>query len=76
MGAAFASSAPCWNKIIDFPPEIRRTGATEEWPSVDHLLYRPSMLFNSYAFIFAFLPLTLLVYWTLGPRLPRRASPR
>jgi len=32
------------------------------------------MLFNSYGFIFAFLPLTFLVYLGVGPYLPRRAA--
>jgi D-alanyl-lipoteichoic acid acyltransferase DltB (MBOAT superfamily) len=32
------------------------------------------MLFNSYGFIFAFLPLTFVLYLVLGPRLPRRAA--
>jgi alginate O-acetyltransferase complex protein AlgI len=32
------------------------------------------MLFNSYTFIFAFLPLTLLVFWWLAARAPRRVA--
>jgi alginate O-acetyltransferase complex protein AlgI len=32
------------------------------------------MLFNSYTFVFAFLPLTLLVFWLLAARAPRRVA--
>jgi alginate O-acetyltransferase complex protein AlgI len=32
------------------------------------------MLFNSYTFIFAFLPLTLLVFWWLAAHAPRRVA--
>ena len=32
------------------------------------------MLFNSYTFVFVFLPLTLLVFWLLAARAPRRVA--
>lgn len=39
-----------------------------------HWLWQFRMLFNSYTFIFAFLPITLLVYYGLGRIAPRRVA--